>query len=74
MASDWLKRYDKKGLEGLKDRTKAIRPDDLSGETSYPIKQELKESIPDWTTNQKELIKKNGVKYHYTHRYRILRK
>ena len=22
-ASDWLKRYDKKGLEGLKDRTKS---------------------------------------------------
>ena len=22
-ASDWLKRYDKEGLEGLKDRTKS---------------------------------------------------
>jgi transposase len=28
-ASDWLKRYDKEGLEGLKDRAKAGRPFDL---------------------------------------------
>ena len=25
-ASDWLKRYDKEGIEGLKDRTKSGRP------------------------------------------------
>ncbi len=25
-ASDWLKRYDKEGLEGLKDRIKSGRP------------------------------------------------
>jgi hypothetical protein len=24
-ASDWLKRYDKEGIEGLKDRTKSGR-------------------------------------------------
>jgi len=29
-ASDWLKRYDKKGLGGLKDRTKTGRPPELS--------------------------------------------
>ena len=23
-ASEWLKRYDKEGIEGLKDRTKAV--------------------------------------------------
>ena len=50
-ASDWSKRYDKEGLEGLKDRTKSDRPPKLSKETSYQIKQELKESNQqDWTT------------------------
>ncbi|HXT84748.1 MAG TPA: leucine zipper domain-containing protein [Verrucomicrobiae bacterium] len=29
-ASDWLKRYDKEGLERLKDRTKTGRPPELS--------------------------------------------
>ena len=40
-ASDWLKRYDIEGLEGLKDRTKTGRPPELSEETSYQIKKEL---------------------------------
>jgi putative transposase len=76
-ASDWLKRYDKEGLEGLKDKTKSGRPPDLSEETSYQIKKELKESNNQgWTTKQVEelIIKKSGIKYHYTHIYRILRK
>ncbi len=29
-ALDWLKRYDKEGIEGLKDRTKSGRPPELS--------------------------------------------
>ena len=75
-ASDWLKRYDKEGLEGLKDRAKAGRPPELSKETSYQIKKELKESNQGWTTKQVEelIVKKSGIKYHYTHIYRILRK
>ena len=73
-ASDWLKRYDKEGLEGLKDKTKSGRPSELSDETSYQIKTELKESNQGWTTKQVEelIIKKSGIKYHYTHIYRIL--
>src|SRR6478735_7468429 len=75
-ASDWLKRYDKEGLEGLKDRTKSGRPSELSQETTYQITKELKESNHGWTTKQVEelIIKKSGIKYHYTHVYRILRK
>ena len=77
-ASDWLKRYDKEGMEGLKDRTKSSRPSKLSEETSYQIKKELKEnSKQGWTTIQVEelIIKKSGIKYHYTHIYHcILRK
>ena len=72
-ASDWLKRYDKEGLEGLRNRTKSGRPSEISEETSYHIKQELKESNQGWTTKQVEelIIKKSGIKYHYTHIYPI---
>jgi len=75
-ASDWLKRYDREGMEGLKDRTKSGRPSKLSEETSYQIKQELKQSNHGWTTRQVEelIIKKSGIKYHSIHIYRILRK
>jgi putative transposase len=75
-ASDWLKRYDKEGMQGLKDRTKAGRPPELSQEISYQIKKELKESSQGWTTKQVEelIIKKSGIKYHHIHIYRILRK
>ena len=42
----------------------------------YQIKKELKESNQGWTTKQVDelIIKKSGIKYHYTHIYRILRK
>ncbi len=76
-ASDWLKGYDKEGLEGLKDRTKSGRPPKLSKETSYQINKELKQSNHQgWTTKQVEelIIKKSGIKYHSIHIYRILRK
>jgi putative transposase len=78
-ACEWLKRYSKEGIEGLKDRTKSGRPPKLSKETSYQIKQELKQSNNQgWTTTKQveELItKKSRIKYHYTHIYRrILRK
>ena len=42
----------------------------------YQIKKELKESNQGWTTKQAEelIVKKSGIKYHYIHIYRILRK
>lgn len=75
-ACEWLKRYSEEGLEGLKNRTKSGRPIELSEEITCQIKQELKESKQGWTTKQVEelIIKKSGIKYHYTHIYRILRK
>src|SRR6185312_12762959 len=75
-AFDWLKRYDKEGLEGLKDRIKTGRPPEMSEEISLSIKKELSNSNQGWTTKQVEelIIKKSGIKYHYTHIYRILRK
>ena len=75
-ACEWLKRYDKEGIEGLRNRQKSGRPTKISKEVVYQIKQELKESIQGWTTNQVEelIIKKSGIKYHSIHIYRILRK
>ncbi len=76
-ASDWLKRYDKEGIEGLKTRQKSGRPSKISEEVVYQIKKELKECKQGWrTTKQIEelIIKKSGIKYHYTHIYRVLRK
>ena len=76
-ACEWLKRYDKEGIEGLKTRQKSGRPSEISEEVRYQIKKELKESSYDgWTTKQAEelIVKKSGIKYHYTHIYRILRK
>jgi transposase len=75
-ASDWLKRYSEEGLEVLRNRTKSGRPTEIPEKISYQIKKELKESNQGWTTKQVEelIVKKSGIKYHYTHIYRVLRK
>jgi putative transposase len=75
-ASDWLKRYNKEGIEGLKTRPKSGRPTEIPEEIGYQIQKELKESNYGWTTKQVEelIIKKSGIKYHFIHIYRILRK
>jgi transposase len=72
-ASDWLKRYDKEGIEGLKTRQKSGRPSEISEEIEYQIKKELKESNQGWTTKQIEevIVKKSGIKYHYTPIYPV---
>ena len=46
-ASNWLKRYDDEGIEGLQDRTKSGRPPELTEEeVSYQIKQRIKRKQP----------------------------
>ncbi len=47
-ASVWLNRYDKEGIEGLKDRTKDGRPTKISRQVEYRIKIILKESNQGW--------------------------
>jgi putative transposase len=65
-----------KHIEGLKDITKSGILPNLSDGISFRIKKELKESKHGWSTEQVEelIVKKSGVKYHYTYIYRILRK
>jgi len=74
-ACEWLKRYGKEGVEGLKSKPKSGRHPQLSEEVSYRIKKILKESKQQgWTTKQVEdlIVRKSGIKYHYTHIYRII--
>ena len=75
-ASDWLKRYDREGMEGLKDRTRSGRTPEISQETSCQIKKELSGTNQGWTTRQVDdlIARKSGIKYHYTHTCRILRR
>ena len=55
-ACQWLKRYDKQGMDGLKDIPKSGRRPELSVEIEYKIKTILKESNQGWTTKQIEEI------------------
>ena len=75
-ASDWLKRYDREGMEGLKDRTRSGRMPEISQDTSCQIKKELAGSKQGWTTKQVDdlIVRKSGIRYHYAHTCRILRK
>jgi len=75
-AFQWLKRYDKEGIEGLKDKPKSGRHSQINEKTEYRIKTILKQGDQGWTTKQVEelIIQKTGIRYHYTHIYRILRK
>jgi putative transposase len=75
-ASYWLDRYNKEGIDGLKDRSKSGRPPEIPEELAIGIRKELLEGKQGWTTKQVSdiIFRKGGVRYHYTHIYRILHK
>ena len=53
LACEWLKRYYKDVMDGLKNRQKSSgKPTELSEEAGYQIEKELKESNRGWTTKQ----------------------
>ena len=68
--------FDNEVITGLKNRKKCGRHPELSDKTSYKIKTILRESNQGWTTKQIEelIIRESGIKYHYTHIYRIVKK
>ena len=73
----WLDRFSKEGVDGLKNRPKSGRHPDIPEETVYEIKNELASSKQGWTTKQVEdliLRKSGGIRYHYTHIYRLMHK
>ena len=74
-AYKWLNRFDKHGLDGLKDQPRSgSRPPLTSGKKILRIKQELSENQSGWEAKQvMDLIhKKTGVRYHEAHVYRLL--
>ena len=51
-AYKWLKRFDKEGLNGLKDRVRTGRPPEVSKETSTRIRRELSENQSGWMAKE----------------------
>jgi putative transposase len=45
-AYKWLKRFDKEGLEGLKDKPRSGRPPDVPKDKLSKIRSELSENLP----------------------------
>ena len=75
-AYKWLHRFDKDGLDGLKDQPRSGRPPDVPEDVMIQIKNELVDSNTGWDFRQvMDLIyKKTGVRYHEVHIYRLLHK
>jgi len=72
----WLERFDKDGLEGLKNKPRIGRPPDVSQEKLSKIRTELSENPSGWKAKEiMDIIhRKTGVKYHEVHIYRLLHK
>ena len=72
-----MDRFLQEGVEGLKNRPKSGRYPDISEEKVSEIKRELASCKQGWTTKQVEdlIVKKSdGIRYHYTHIYRLMHK
>jgi putative transposase len=61
-TSDWLARYSKEGIEGLKNKPKSGRPPKLSREIVLRIRRKLIESKQGWSTKQIQdmIIRESG--------------
>ena len=75
-ASYWLDRYEKSSVEGLRDKPKSGRIPQLSSEIALKIRKRLTGSKQGWTTSHVNdiIVQESGIKYHYTHVYRLLHK
>lgn len=75
-AYKWLDRFDKHGLDGLKDHSRSGRPPLIPEKKMLKIKQEISENRTGWQVKQVMdiIYKKAGVKYHEVHIYRLLHK
>ena len=75
-AYKWYKRYNKDGLDGLKDKERSGRPPDVSKEIMVKIQKQLTDSNTGWDFRQvMDLIyNKTRVRYHEVHIYRLLHK
>lgn len=75
-AYKWLKRFDKSGLDGLKDLHRSGRPPEVSEEIFSEIKRELSENLAGWKAKEimNIIYQSTGVRYHEVHIYRLLHK
>jgi putative transposase len=75
-AYKWLKRFDKEGLEGLKDKPRSGRPPDVPEHKISKIRSELSENPSGWKAKEIMNIiqRRTGVRYHEVHIYRLLHK
>ena len=75
-AYKWYKRYNDKGLDGLKDKPRSGRLSFINNDLMIKIRKELEDSNTGWDFRQvMDIIKKKtGVKYHEVHIYRLLHK
>jgi putative transposase len=75
-AYKWLERFDKDGLEGLKNKPRSGRPPDVSQEKLSKIRTELSENSSGWQAKEIMNIihRKTGVKYREAYIYRLLHK
>jgi putative transposase len=75
-AYKWLRRFDKEGLEGLKNKPRSGRPQDIPQEKLSKVRTELSENPSGWKAKEimNIIYKKTGVKYHEVHIYRLLHK
>jgi len=75
-GSYWWDRFSTQGVMGLKNKPKSGRHPDISKEITHEIKSELASSKQGWSTKQVTdlIITKSGIKYHFTHIYRLMHK
>ena len=75
-ASYWLHRHSKEGIKGLRNKPKSGRIPQIPLEVFARIRKILMESKQGWTTKQvnKLIVRESGIRYHYTHVYRLLYK
>ena len=75
-AYKWLKRFDKSGLDGLKDLHRSGRPPEVSEEIFSEIRSELSENPSGWKAKEimNIIYQRTGVRYHEVHVYRLLHK
>ncbi len=74
-AYKWLKRFDKEGLEVLKDKPRSGRPPDVPKDKLSKIRSELSENPSGWKAKEiMNIIEKNGCDVYEVHIYRLLHK
>jgi len=75
-AYKWYKRYNDKGLEGLKDKPRSGRPPLIKHDLMIKLRNELESSNTGWDFRQvMDIIqKRTSIKYHEVHIYRLLHK